>query len=255
MMKTINLPYKNIHKGYLILVNEKYPYYEEPERTDLKPVNTLDLNILLEQRTVEFLAHTMKEINGWQQICAVSGWRSLQEQEKIYSQSMLDHGLVFTQQFVALPGHSEHQTGLAVDLGMRKEEIDFIRPEFPYTGICKIFRQSSTRYGFIERYPNGKEHITGIAHEPWHFRYVGYPHAAIMKEKDFCLEEYINFLKQFLYGKTPYIYITESRNIAISYIAANANGSDTQFQIAEDVSYFISGNNVDGYIITEWRQA
>ena len=47
MMKTINLPYKNIHKGYLILVNEKYPYYEEQERTYLNTVNTLDLNILL----------------------------------------------------------------------------------------------------------------------------------------------------------------------------------------------------------------
>lgn len=254
MMKTIILPYEDVYKGYLILVNEKYPYHEEPGRKDLKPVNTFDLNVLLEQRAVEFLSHTMKEINGWQQICAVSGWRSLREQQKIYSQSMLDHGLAFTQQFVALPGHSEHQTGLAIDLGIRKEEIDFIRPDFPCTGICKIFRQSSIRYGFIERYPNGKEHITGIAHEPWHFRYVGYPHAAIMQEKDFCLEEYINFLKQFLYGeKDPYIWRAKNHDIEISYIAAN--GNHTQFQIAEDISYSISGNNVDGYIITRWRQA
>ena len=254
MMKTIILPYEDVYKGYLILVNEKYPYHEEPGRKDLKPVNTFDLNVLLEKRAVEFLSHTMQEINGWQQICAVSGWRSLREQQKIYSQSMLDHGLAFTQQFVALPGHSEHQTGLAIDLGIRKEEIDFIRPDFPCTGICKIFRQSSIRYGFIERYPNGKEHITGIAHEPWHFRYVGYPHAAIMQEKDFCLEEYINFLKQFLYGeKDPYIWRAKNHDIEISYIAAN--GNHTQFQIAEDISYSISGNNVDGYIITRWRQA
>lgn len=165
---------------------------------------------------------------------------------------MTDNGDAFTQQFVALPGHSEHQTGLAVDLGIRKEDIDFIRPDFPYTGMCKIFRQHSIRYGFIERYPKGKENITGIAHEPWHFRYVGYPHAAIMMEKDFCLEEYINFLKQFRYGDAPYFWRTENSDIAISYIAAN--GNDTQFQIAEDISYSISGNNVDGYIITEWRQ-
>ena len=252
MMKTINLPYENIYKGYLILVNEKYPYHEGLTRTDLKPVNTYDKNVLLEQHSVEFLSHMMEEINGWQQICAVSGWRSLQAQKAIYTQSLTDNGDAFTQQFVALPGHSEHQTGLAVDLGIRKEDIDFIRPDFPYTGMCKIFRQHSIRYGFIERYPKGKENITGIAHEPWHFRYVGYPHAAIMMEKDFCLEEYINFLKQFRYGDAPYFWRTENSDIAISYIAAN--GNDTQFQIAEDISYSISGNNVDGYIITEWRQ-
>lgn len=255
MMKTITLPYRNIYNGYLILVNEKYPYHGKITRKDLKSVNAFEKNVLLEQSTVEFLSRVMEEIDGWKQICAVSGWRSFQEQKEIYAQSMIDNGEIFTQQFVALPGHSEHQTGLAVDLGLKKEQIDFIRPDFPYSGICNVFRQRSIRYGFIERYPEGKEHITGIAYEPWHFRYVGNTHAEIMNDKNYCLEEYINFIKQFPYGKAPYIWETESHEIAISYIVANTNGSDTEFQIAEDISYSISGNNVDGYIITEWRQA
>ena len=85
----------------------------------------------------------------------------------------MENGEEFTNQFVARPGHSEHQTGLAIDLGLKQPDIDFLRPYFPYKGICQTFRELSTDYGFIERYPAGKEAITGIAHEPWHFRYVG----------------------------------------------------------------------------------
>lgn len=80
---------------------------------------------------------------------------------------------------------SEHQTGLAIDLAENKEQIDFICPHFPYTGICGEFRAAAPRFGFIERYVSGKEQITGIGAEPWHFRYVGYPHSVIMAEKNY----------------------------------------------------------------------
>ena len=75
---------------------------------------------------------------------------------------------------------SEHQTGLAIDLGLASEEIDVIRPNFPYSGVCAAFRKQAADYGFILRYPAGKEAVTGIAYEPWHFRYVGVPHARFM---------------------------------------------------------------------------
>lgn len=117
----------------------------------------------------------MAELDGWRYITAVSGWRSQEEQREIYLQSLLENGEEFTNQFVASPGHSEHQTGLAIDLGLKQPDIDFLRPYFPYKGICQTFRELSTDYGFIERYQAGKEAITGIAHEPWHFRYVGVP--------------------------------------------------------------------------------
>ena len=77
----------------------------------------------------------------------------MKEQQDIFKQSLKDNGRTFTQQFVALPGKSEHQTGLAIDLGLKKESIDFIRPDFPYIGICQQFREKSVPYGFIERYP------------------------------------------------------------------------------------------------------
>ena len=85
---------------------------------------------------------------------------------------MRESGRKFTETYVAVPGHSEHETGLAIDLGLKQDVIDFIRPEFPYEGICQRFRQLAPKYGFIERYPKGKEEVTGIGQEPWHFRYV-----------------------------------------------------------------------------------
>lgn len=123
----------------------------------------------------------------------VSGWRSQQEQQRIWDDSMAEHGETFTRQYVALPGCSEHQTGLAIDLGKAAGYIDFIRPAFPYDGVCGRFRRLAARYGFIERYQRGKEEVTGISAEPWHFRYVGAPHAQLMETNGLCLEEYRDF--------------------------------------------------------------
>ena len=109
---------------------------------------------------------------------------------------MAEHGETFTRQYVALPGCSEHQTGLAIDLGKAAGYIDFIRPAFPYDGVCGRFRRLAARYGFIERYQRGKEEVTGISAEPWHFRYVGAPHAQLMETNGLCLEEYRDFLRQ-----------------------------------------------------------
>ena len=248
----IELHRKNIYTGNLILVNADYPYNEQVNETDLVNVDKSACDVLLERRAVTLLSKLMEEINGWGQISAVSGWRSMQEQENIYAQSLKENGSEFTQEYVALPGHSEHQTGLAIDLALTSDNIDFIRPDFPYTGICQTFRELSSQYGFIERYPQKKESITGIAHEPWHFRYIGVPHAEIMKKNDLCMEEYIPFIKQFAYGKQKYNFTVAQKNFSVSYLPAS-EAEVICIEIAEDVTYTISGNNIDGYIITEWR--
>lgn len=108
----IELHRKNIYTGNLILVNADYPYNEQVNETDLVNVDKSACDVLLERRAVTLLSKLMEEINGWGQISAVSGWRSMQEQENIYAQSLKENGSEFTQKYVALPGHSEHQTGL-----------------------------------------------------------------------------------------------------------------------------------------------
>lgn len=90
---------------------------------------------------------------------------------------------------VAEPGHSEHNTGLAIDL-------NGVRPEFQYENGYKWLMQHAADYGFVLRYPKEKETITKIMFEPWHYRYVGVENAQKMKELGMCLEEYVDYLAQ-----------------------------------------------------------
>lgn len=157
---------KSIYSGNLILVNPQYPY-QTADTDDLIPVTEQNAEIQVSRGAATLLCELMRKINGWNKIVPVSGWRSLQEQQTIWNNSLTENGMEFTKKFVAVPGHSEHQTGLAIDLALKQENIDFICPEFPYSGICQTFRQYAAYYGFIERYPAGKETVTKIGHEPW----------------------------------------------------------------------------------------
>ncbi|MEA4932324.1 MAG: M15 family metallopeptidase [Lawsonibacter sp.] len=251
-MKTLPISSKSVHAGNLILVNGQYPYHAENAERSLVPVCTDRNDVLLERRAAVLLSKLISDIDGWAQISAVSGWRSKREQRNIYEQSLRENGAAFTKQFVARPDHSEHQTGLAIDLGLKKPKIDFIRPDFPYSGICQLFREKAVAYGFIERYPKGKEAVTGIAQEPWHFRYVGAPHAAIMTELGLSLEEYHVFLKQYPHEKKYLEYQNGSTEIAISYLHAAA-GAVIELEIDPNIPYSVSGNNMDGFVLTEWR--
>lgn len=176
----------------LMLVNQEHPISWNPQSLVL-----VGGRVLMDERAACALNKLMEELDGWNFITAVSGWRSQEEQQEIYIRSLWENGEEFTNRFVARPGHSEHQTGLAIDLGLTQPDIDFLRPYFPYEGICQTFREQAAAYGFIERYPAGKETITGIAHEPWHFRYVGVPHAEIMVKHGWTLEEYHKYQKPF----------------------------------------------------------
>ena len=254
MNGTIDLQAESIYRGSLILVNREYGYRERAEDLAVQlsaAGREMTVRTLLQRRAALLLDSLMEVIGGWREIVPVSGWRSYREQKAILEESLAESGREFTEKYVALPGHSEHQTGLAIDLGKRQEEIDFIRPDFPYTGICQSFRKKAAEYGFIERYPAGKEEITGIGHEPWHFRYVGIPHARIMQEKEMTLEEYISFIRQFPYGEAAYCVREGGREIEVSYLKAKEGC--TRLELDPRVPYAVSGNNVDGFILTQWR--
>lgn len=234
----------------MILVNREHGV-REPTLAPLVPVGGQP-GILLCSQAAAQLEALMAELGGWQDIVPVSGWRSFEEQQRIWDETLAESGPEFTRKYVAFPGHSEHQTGLAIDLALKQDSIDFICPEFPYAGICQEFRNRAAQFGFIERYPAGKESITGIGHEPWHFRYVGIPHAKLMSEEHLTLEEYIAFTKQFPHGSKPCTARVGGAAASVSYYAANA-GANRFPELPMQKPYHISGNNVDGYIITEWR--
>lgn len=243
----------DIHKGYLLLVNKEYPLqrFTTEVSPELKSIGAKQANIFLEMKTATVLLQLIDDSNCLDQIIPVSGYRSRGEQERIYQDSLSQNGYAFTSQYVALPGCSEHQTGLAIDLSEKTATIDFICPSFPYDGIYGDFRKKATAYGFIERYEKGKEDITGISWEPWHFRYVGYPHSMIMESHGLCLEEYIDFIKAFKYPNKSYTFCRDHKTIQVSFILYEE--SKTSIHLPENTSYEISGNNVDGFILTTWR--
>lgn len=235
-----------IHNGLLILVNAEHPI-QHMERPALAPA-VPGSDILLDTRAAAMLSGVISRIGAAGEIVPVSGWRSEAEQREIWDGSMRESGEEFTRKYVALPGCSEHQTGLAIDLALRADNIDFIRPEFPYDGVCGRFRALAADYGFVERYQSGKEGVTGIAAEPWHFRYVGRPHARIMCEMGLCLEEYVEYLRAYPYPER----LLEVRGEVYEAEVGFAGARDALG--LPDAPYQVSGNNVDGYIYTLWRK-
>ena len=242
---------EGVYAGPVILVNGNYGFAGRSGDT-LSPALGRG-EIWMERRAEKLLKCLLERIDAKGRIVPVSGWRSREEQQRIWTETIRKEGLDFAQKYVALPGHSEHETGLAIDLALNEGPIDFIRPAFPYEGICQEFRRLAAQYGFVERYPAQKEHITGIAHEPWHFRYVGPPHAQVMEKKGLCLEEYVEFLKNFPNGERALCVESGERQVCISYKLAQREG-ETQVEVDEDMPYEVSGNNVDGFIVTCWRK-
>lgn len=251
MMKTIELEKEEIYCGNLLLVNKNYPLRDNNVK-GLVPADVRFPNILMKRDVANVLQLIFEKISAGNSIVPVSGYRSLEEQTAIYDGSLKDNGEDFTRKYVALPNHSEHQTGLAIDLGLNEKEIDFIRPDFPYVGICNEFRKAAPDYGFIERYAKDKEEITGISHEPWHFRYVGYPHSKIIEENGFSLEEYTKFIKAYREDSKLVYKGMFGTEVEIYYIPAN--NDKTFISIPESCIYQISGNNIDGFIVTVWRK-
>ena len=249
-MKNIVLQKIDIYSGNLLLVNAHYPL----KTADIVGLTSLDprsTQILMKRHAVNVLLMILQKISAGNAIVPVSGYRSAQEQTAIYDDSLKENGEEFTRKFVALPNHSEHQTGLAIDLGLNKEDIDFICPDFPYAGICNDFREAAADYGYIQRYAKDKEKITGISHEPWHFRYVGCPHSLIMKDRGFSLEEYTDFIKAYRENSRFVYKQADGKETEVYYVPAN--DGEIQPNIPESSFYQVSGNNVDGFIVTVWR--
>jgi len=248
-MRTVCLNKKDISRGYLILVNNQY---ELPKDFQIPACLSDDSSqISLERTSLQMLSLAIDEIHAKDSICLVSGLRDYDEQAAIYDQSIKEQGIEFTHQYVAKPNQSEHQTGLAIDLAYQQEHIDMIRPEFPYMGICQQLREKLVYYGFIERYQKDKEQMTHIAHEPWHFRYVGFPHSFIMHKHNMCLEEYHEWLKHYSIF-APYVFAYQDKIIEICYVPAV--NEENYVNLSEKNIYQISGNNMDGFVITAWRQ-
>lgn len=138
--------------------------------------------------------------------------------------------------YVQKPGASEHHTGFAIDIA---DMIDNAK-------MMDYLSKMSYKYGFILRYPKGKEDITGIQHEDWHFRYVGTPHSEIIKEHDFVLEEYIAYLRN-----NSIRYEKDGKK----YLVYSVKADEKMIKLPEDLKYSLykTGTDID-IVLTEIKE-
>ena len=124
-------------------------------------------------------------------LTGVSGYRSYLRQKEVFDESARLHGEEHADKYCALPGSSEHQTGLAIDISTPAID-NVLEVDFAETKAGRWVEKNSYKYGFVVRYPKGKSKITGYNFEPWHLRYVGLKTAQYLYENKLTLEEFYN---------------------------------------------------------------
>jgi len=173
----------------LVIVNKYYKLAKdyEPElvKIDKKyAINDRQLLVSTAKEAFEKMCEDAKKEDIY--LYSGSAYRSYNYQNTLYNNRVKSEGLEYADKTAARAGHSEHQTGLAIDiLNKNYEYIDSDDEEY------KWLIENSYKYGFILRYPKDKENITGYTYEPWHFRYLTIEIATILKEKNITYEEYI----------------------------------------------------------------
>ena len=124
-----------------------------------------------------------------------STYRPVARQEELWKEFEEEYGLEYTQKYVAVPGYSEHHTALAIDVCLIKDGV-IINDNDQMIAEKEIFAEIHKRladFGFILRYPEGKEDVTGYGFEPWHFRYIDSPEIAKeIMENGLTLEDYLS---------------------------------------------------------------
>ena len=183
---------------YMILVNKESKLPEDWEsRIELVDVYTgLDQTYKVEKKTAEAYEKLREELASEHVIIELdSTYRTVKNQQEIWDEFLKEYGEEYTKTYVAVPGTSEHHTGLAIDVKLVKDG-EIIDDNDEMTNETELFgkvHEKLAKYGFILRYPKGKEDITGYGAEVWHFRYVDSPEIAKeIMDKGLTLEEYLN---------------------------------------------------------------
>ncbi|MGE7824164.1 M15 family metallopeptidase [Paenibacillus sp. NPDC093718] len=240
-VQTIRVTEEQVTRGNLVLVNKDHPLDPQAVPKDIVTLFenndlmhgyvVLDNTIRLSRSVAEKFGDMIEAAgeDGVNHFMISSGYRDEGEQEELYREKGSDYALP--------PGYSEHNLGLSMDIGSTQQSIDR-SPE------GKWLKEHAWAHGFILRYPQDKTEITGIQYEPWHFRYVGQPHSMIMKELNLTLEEYLDYLKE----KSSYRTTVEGKEYEIKYVPVTSK--DMEIEIPAGSEYEISGNNIDGIIVT-----
>ena len=185
--------YRQLSDPLLVLVNREVPL---PEDWGFLPFLVDDE--VVDRRMAEDLSQMLRDAEAegvW--LWVASGYRSRERQQALLDQAVQENreagmgeeeALADALKTLAMPGHSEHETGLAVD-------FNDVSPGFASTTASSWLKDHAWEYGFVQRYEGDKIGVTGVEEESWHYRYVGKDNAEEMKGLDLCLEEYVLYCK------------------------------------------------------------
>lgn len=168
----------------LVLVNKNFSFDQtyKPNLINISdyPVKVMKQNIQIQKHVLLSYIQMINDLE-LHDLYIYSGYRSYDRQKEIYDSSS-------NKNYVAKPGHSEHQSGLVLDVStLTHGLID----NFQFSMEYQILKEHCMNYGFIIRYPESKEHITGYYFEPWHLRYIGKSASLYIHQNNLTLEEYI----------------------------------------------------------------
>lgn len=241
----------SISQGDLVLVNAEHGIDDTAKLVSVFDQKTHSYHVKDTELSVD--ARIMTPLNAWMDafqeatglgnVNIVAGYRTKKTQQELYDSALETRGSAHAQQYIALPGRSEHHTGLAIDLDTYFPDTG-ASGGFDGTGEYQWVEEHAWEYGFIRRYPEFKAQFTGISYEPWHFRYVGVPHAYEMDRENLCLEEYIDLLREYPFEGEHLRVDCEGNSYEIYFCPQG------KVSVPSDRPYTISGNNVDGYIVT-----
>ncbi len=268
----VEVPTAEAAEGYLILVNYDHSYVF-PEKDDLVNIyenKTDDFKVafsyyMLDRHVLDELISLTRELcetTGEDDLTVNSAYRTFEDQQQIVDDFTVDYGEDYVKRYVAVPGYSEHHTGLAIDFNIVRDDYSVITigDSDAYGEIVRLLRD----HGFIQRYPEGKEEVTRIDTEPWHFRYVGLPHSLIIEKTGLCLEEYIALLKNFTPDGSVLFLTVNGRLSSVPFDGASAAGAGyavyrvaagegdmTSIPVPKGADgYDVSGDNDGGFVVT-----
>ena len=173
-----------------VLVNKNNILSENYIPSDLEPIDikySYENKMLRKEAKEQFEKLSSDALSLGYRIVATSAYRSYDYQKDLYEFYVKEKGLEYADLCSARPGHSEHQTGLAVDVEGSNRSYDDFEDAIEFNWM----KENAHKYGFILRYPKDKQDITGFKYEPWHYRYVGLNMAEEIYTKNLTLEEYI----------------------------------------------------------------
>lgn len=199
---------------YLVLVNKQNKLPDnweenvvlEDAQNDMTGIEMNDDNNYLETDVFKVETKALKAFRALQEDCAKDGitilldstYRSVARQEELWAEFEEEYGEDYCKKYVAVPGYSEHHTGLAIDICIVKDGkiINDNDEMIAEKEIFSAIHEKLAAHGFILRFPEGKDEITGYAYEPWHFRYVDSVEIAEeITDNGLTFEEYLQNVK------------------------------------------------------------